>query len=125
LQTDESEAAKAAKMLELFPSLPPSGQEEAVQHLSNLVDDKDYAPLGKLLKDPKLPEGVLDVLVVDLLNRPNPTKLPLLLEVARNPDHPKASEAKELMQLYLESDFGTDWDQWKARMESWLKENPE
>lgn len=125
LQTDESEAAKAAKMLQIFPSLPPSGQEEAAQHLSNLVDDKDYAPLGKLLQDPKLPEGVLDVLVVDLLNRPNSTKLPLLLEVAQNSDHPKASEAKELMQLYLESDFGTDWGQWKARMERWLKDNPD
>ena len=125
LQTDESEAAKAAKMLEIFPSLPPSGQEEAAQHLSNLVDDKDYAPLGKLLQDPKLPEGVLDVLVVDLLNRPNSTKLPLLLEVAQNSDHPKAGEAKELMQLYLESDFGTDWGQWKARMERWLKDNPD
>jgi len=125
LQTDEPEAAKAGKMLELFPSLPPSGQEEAAQHLSNLVDDKDYAPLGKLLLDAKLPDGVLDVLMVDLLNRPNSTKLPLLLEVARNAYHPKAGEAKELMQLYLESDFGTDWDQWKARMERWLKDNPD
>jgi hypothetical protein len=125
LQTDEPEAAKARKILEVFPSLPASGQEEAAQHLSNLTDDRDYAPLGKLLTDAKLPEGVLDVLVVDLLNRPNSTKLPLLLEVAQNPDHPKAVEARELMGLYLQADFGADWGQWKTRLAQWLKENPD
>ena len=76
--------------------------------MSNLLADAEYAPLGKFLKDSKLPEPVLDVLIVDVLNRPNGLKLPLLLEVAREPQHPKAAEAKDLLELYLEEDYGTD-----------------
>ena len=83
------------------------------------------APLGKLLTDSKLPEEVLDVLIVDVLNRPNSLKLPLLLEVARDTQHPKAAEAKDLLELYLEEDYGSDWNKWQAKMEQWLKENPD
>ena len=60
---------------EMFPNLPEDGKEEVAQHLSNLVADEDYAPLGKLLTDATLPESVLDVLMADVLNRPNAVKL--------------------------------------------------
>ena len=58
-------------------------------------------------------------------NRPNTLKLPLLLEVARDAQHPKAGEAKGLLALYLEADYGQDWNQWQSKIEDWLKENPE
>ena len=118
-------ADKARKLFELFPQLPRDGQAEVAQHLSNLVSDKDYAGLGKLLADAKLPEPVLDVLMGDLLNRPNSVKLPELLEVARDPEHPKAAEAKELLAFFLDQDLGADWTKWQAKMEQWLKENPD
>jgi len=70
-------------------------------------------------------EAVLDVLLADALNRPNSLKLPLLLEVARQPDHPKAGEAKDLLELFLEEDHGKDWGQWQAKLEQWLKDNPD
>ena len=56
---------------------------------------------------------------------PNAVKLPLLLEVARTPQHPKAEEAKDLLELYLEEDYGADWNKWQANMEQWIKDNPE
>lgn len=118
-------ADKAKRLFELFPRLPRDGQVEVAQHLSNLVSDKDYAPLGKLLADAKQPEPVLDVLFGDVLNRPNSLKLPALLDVARDPDHPKAGDAKEILAVYLDQDFGNDWTQWQARMEQWLKDNPD
>src|SRR6185312_871612 len=67
--SDDPDTNKVQKLFALFPKLPPDGQEEAAQHLSNLVDDEDYAPLGELLKNDKLPEGVLDELLADALNR--------------------------------------------------------
>ena len=108
----------------LFPTLPPEGKEEVVQHLSNLVEDEDYPPLSRLLADPKLPEDVLDVLMADLLNRPNTIKLPMFLELAFVPDHPKAEEAKDLLELYLDEDYGTDKVKWEEAMQKWLK-NPD
>jgi hypothetical protein len=125
LSADTDETQKAKQMLAILPSLPEAGQVEAAQHLSNLLPDAEYAPLGKLLTEPKTPEAVLDVLMVDALNRPNSIKLPLLLEMARVPQHPKATEAKDLLELYLEEDYGTDWNKWQAKMQQWLKDNPD
>ena len=68
---------------------------------------------------------MLDFLLDDVLNRPNSLKLPALLAVARNAQHPKAAEAKDFLQLFLEEDYGSDWDKWQARMEQWLKDNPD
>ena len=47
-----------------------------------------------------LPEDILDVLLEDVLNRPNTIKLPMLLEVARDPQNPKSAEAKDVLELF-------------------------
>ena len=125
LGSESDETSKARQMLAMFPRLPPEGQVEVAQHLSNLLPDDEYAALGKLLTDSKLPEEVLDVLMIDVLNRPNSLKLPLLLQVARDPQHPKAVEAKELLEVYLEEDFGSDWSKWQTKLDQWMKDNPD
>lgn len=125
LASDGDDTNKVNQLLEMFPTLPEEGQVEVAQHLSNLVDDANYAPLAELLKNAKLPEDVLDVLMGDVLNRPNATKLPLLLDVARTPDHAKAEEAKDLLELYLDENYGTDWAKWQEKTKAWLKQNPD
>ena len=125
LGSEGQDTDKAKQMLAMFPRLPEDAQVEVAQHVSNLLPDQEYAPLGKLLLDSKLPEAVLDVLIVDVLNRPNSLKLPLLLEIAQNPQHPKAGEAKDLLELYLEQDYGTDWNKWQAKLKQWMIDNPD
>ena len=125
LSPDTDNTNKVAQLLDLFPHLPEDGQVEVAQHLSNLVADENYAPLGQLLQNAKLPEQVLDILMADALNRPNGVKLPVLLDVAQNPDNAKAGEAKDLLELYLDGDYGTDWNQWRQKLQQWLKENPD
>jgi hypothetical protein len=122
LSSESEDTNKVKQLFAMFRTLPPEGQEEVVQHLSNLVEDEDYAPLGQMLLDTKLSEEVLDVLMADLLNRPNATKLPMFLQVARTPEHPQAQEAKDLLELYLDEDYGTDWNKWQQEMEKWLKD---
>ena len=119
------EADKAKRMIELFPTLPPNGQEEVARHLTNLLPDQDYGLLRTYLTNASLPENVLDVLLGDVLNRPNRVKLPALLEVSRDTQHPKAAEAKDFLQLFLEQDYGSDWDKWQAGVEQWLKAHPD
>jgi hypothetical protein len=123
--SDESDTNKVKKLYALFPKLPPDGQEEVAQHLSNLVDDEDYAPLGEMLKNDKLSEGVLDELLADVLNRPNNLKLPLLLDVAGDANHVKHEEAKDLLELYLGEDYGSDWSVWRQHMTTWMQQNPD
>jgi len=125
LTGEEPETDKAKKMIELFPNLPPEAQEEVAHHISNLTTDENYAPIGKFLTNTALPEAVLDVFTEDVLNRPNSIKLPALLDIARDPQHPKAGEAKDILELFLEDDFGTDWTRWQARLDQWLKDNPD
>ena len=125
LGSTNSDSDKAKQMLEMFPQLPADGQEEVARHLSNLVADQDYGAMRAYLTNASLPAAVLEVLFGDVLNRPNDLKLPALLEVARTPEHPKATEAKDVLQLFLEEDYGNDWDKWQAKMEEWLKANPD
>src|SRR5437870_3404738 len=61
LTSDGEDSAKTKTMIEMFPHLPEDGQVEVAQHLSNLLPDENYEPLGKFLKDSRLPEPVLDV----------------------------------------------------------------
>jgi len=77
------------------------------------------------LTNADLPENVLDVLLDDALNRPNSLKLPALLDIARNEQNPEAAQAKDFLELFLDEDYGTNWDQWQASMDQWLKENPD
>jgi len=125
LSSANSNPDKARQMLEMFPQLPADGQEELARHLSNLVPDQDYGALRTHLTNASLPAAVLDVLLGDVLNRPNSLKLPAMLDVARTPQHPKAGEAKDFLELFLEEDYASDWDKWQAKMEEWLKANPD
>jgi hypothetical protein len=122
---DDDDTNKVKQLFALFPALPEDGQDEVAEHLSNLLSDEDYAPLGDLLKNPTLPESVLDTLIADVLNRPNAIKLPMFLELARNPDHPKSEEGRDYLELYLDEDYGDDWNKWQEKMQEWLKENPD
>jgi hypothetical protein len=125
LGAEGDEKDKAKKLIDMFPHLPPEGQEEVAHHLSNLVADEDYAPMSNFVTNSALPEAVLDVFVEDVFNRPNAIKLPLLLDIAQDPQHPRASEAKDVLELFLEEDFGSDWTKWHAKMDKWLKDNPD
>lgn len=122
---DTSDQEKVKRMFAMFPLLPEDGQVEVAQHLANLVPDEEYAPLGQMLTNSALPEEVLDVLLADVLNRPNAAKMPALLAVARDPANSKSGEARELLELFLDEDYGEDWNIWQEKVDEYLKANPE
>ena len=122
-QIDETK--KAEELLALYPNLPEDGQLEAIQHISNLLPDDRYAAIAPLLTSAQTSEAVLEILLTDLLNRPNELKLPTLLQVARTPDHPKADDARDILEVFVDANHGTDWAQWEAAVQKYLKENPE
>jgi hypothetical protein len=125
LREDGESGPKGKRLLELFPRFPEEGQIDVAQHIANLLPDEDYAPFAAYFTSTNTPVDVQDVIMADLLGRPNSIKLPTLLEAARSPQHSKASDAKDLLELYLEKDYGTDWDRWQKEMEIWLKANPD
>jgi hypothetical protein len=126
LGSDEiDEARKADALLAMLPTLPEDGQLEAVQHISNLLPDERYPSIAPILTNALSSEPVLEALLTDLLNRPDALKLPTLLQLARIPDHPKAGEARDVLEVYVDENFGTDWAKWDGAIQKFLRENAE
>jgi hypothetical protein len=119
--SDAANSATAQTLINLLPTLPPEGQTEAAQHISNLLSDKDYNRVLPIVKNPTMTEDVLDVLVTDLMNRDDTVKLPTLLEIAKIPNHPHHEEAATDLQIFLDEDYGTDWAKWDAKLKEYLK----
>jgi hypothetical protein len=115
----------SARLLALYPELPAEGQAEIAPHLVATLPDTDYASVGNILTNILTPEEVLDVLLTDLLDRPAATRLNTLLTVARNAEHPKAGDARDLLAALMEQDHGTDWKTWEASIVAWLASHPE
>jgi hypothetical protein len=112
LEDGDSDAAKARRLLALAVTLPEEEQLEAADHAVNLVTDADYDVLRAALVNPQTPEPVLDSLLADVLSRGNSFKLPALVAIARLPDHPRATEARDLLELHIGEDHGTNWAAW-------------
>lgn len=125
LLTETNANAKADEMLQLFPRLPEEGQREVAQYLSGMLADTNYAALGQYLTNATTSEPVLDILLAGLLNRPSMVKLPWLLEMAEDAQNPRSEQAYDLLQVFLEQDYGNDWSRWQASISSWLKDNPD
>lgn len=125
LAADTEIVDKYKELLKLYPTFPEDGKIEAAKHLCNLVPDDDYADMGKLLADPKVPATVAEDVLFDLFNRPNSLKVPLMLQVARTPGHPGAEKAREDLALLLEDNYGTDWGRWERATQDYLKNNPD
>jgi hypothetical protein len=98
---------------------------ELSQHLVNMVQDDHYDGAAQLLTNPATPSEVSTVLMNDLLNRNNTLKLPMLLSVARDDDHPLKDQAREMLELLIQQDAGTNWDQWGEAINTWLQNNPQ
>jgi hypothetical protein len=123
LTAETNNAEKAKQLLALFPHLPEAGQIEAAQQLSFLVPDQEYPAMDRYLTNSALPDPVLGFLLAGTLNRPNEVRIPLLLEVARDGQNPKAAEARDFLRLFTGRDYGEDWNRWQTGMDQWVREN--
>jgi len=125
LLADVDSNTKADRILALIPNAPPDAQVELSQHLVNMVQDDHYDGAAQLLTNAVTPSAVSTVLMNDLLNRGNTLKLPMLLAVAENTDHPLKDQAREMLELLLQQDNGSNWDQWSTAINTWLQNNPQ
>ena len=121
LRANADEGQTAQMLINMLPTLPKEGQAEAAQHITNLVLDKEYSRILPLVKNPGLAKEVLDVFVTDLMNREDTVKLPVLLDIAKIPNHPHHEEAVSDLQIFLDEDNGTDWAKWDTALKSYLK----
>jgi hypothetical protein len=125
LDSDLDEKQLSQHILALWPFLPLTNQVEAAQYLADLTPDESYASLRPILTNPATDGEAVDELITDLLNRPEALQLPLFLDIAKTPGHPRQETARDYLELYVEEDYGQDWLQWEQAVQRYLKENPE
>jgi hypothetical protein len=125
LLSDTDPNTKADRILAMIPTAPSNAQVELSQHLVNMVQDDHYGGTAQLLTNATTPVAVSTVLMNDLLNRNNTLKLPTLLAVAQDNDHPLKDQARDMLELLIQEDDGTNWDQWAASIDTWLQNNPQ
>jgi len=114
---------KSDAILKLMTVAPADAQRELAQHLINMTQDDHYDGVAGLLTNAATQTDVSTVLMNDLLNRRNTLKLPMLLAIARNPDHPLDGQARDMLSLFLQADYDTNWDQWSEAVDTWLQQN--
>jgi hypothetical protein len=124
LRSSADETQTAQILINILPTLPAEGQSDAAQHIANLLTDDQYARALPLVKNPNLPEEVLDVFVTDLMNREDKVKLPTLWEIARMPNHPHHEEALSDIEILIDEDFESlnhDFNKLKIGIDKFIK----
>jgi hypothetical protein len=110
-----SNAAKARRLVSMFPELPADGLATAAEECVERLPDADYNAVAlPVIASPQTHGAVANVLFADLMERPDAITLPALLRIAQIPNHSYAKFAKENLRLLLDEDFGSDWPKWDA-----------
>ena len=125
LESELDDTNIAFRLLALLPMMPAQEKVEATEHIVNLVPDENYEAVTPLVTNATTSVEMLDILISDLLLRPESVQLPLFLQMARNPVHPSREDGRDYLELYLGEDFGENWSAWEAAMRQWLADNPE
>lgn len=123
LTSDEDSALAARKLIATLPQLPPEAQEEYVAHAVNLCEDDEFAQLETVYLATNTPPAVVETIFDDALNRPDELKLPMLAKTLRNPSHPMAGEAREILEMYLDLEPGAaPAAGWEAAVQQYLRD---
>jgi hypothetical protein len=113
-------AERSRRMQELLPQLPAAQQVEAAHHLVTFATDAAPESVVEPLLNTNTHRWTYGVLMLGLLQRADRIRLPALLEIARNPEHPKSEEAAQYLQFLLEGDDATNSRTWDAKIEARL-----
>jgi hypothetical protein len=123
LHEDGDVTEKAKRMSQLYSHLPAELQTECAQHLVNFSTDTSPEPLLEPLLSEKGNATAQGVLLLGLLQRTDKIRLPVLLKIASNANHPHTSEALQYLQFLLEADHGLDWDRWAEAVHKRIAES--
>jgi len=126
ISADADNQTTVRQLLDGLQRLPVEAQEEYIAHALNLCEDEDYARVETIYLAAGTPPEVSEEIFNDVLNRPDEVKLPLLVKTLRQPAHPMAGEAREILEMYLDLDEGqAPLAGWEAAVQQYLVEEQE
>jgi hypothetical protein len=111
----------ARRLFEMMPGLPVEGRVRAAEEAIQRTPSAEYVTVAQpVLANPGTYPPSLIVLFSDLMERPDEVRLPALLAIARNSEHPLAREAQGNLAFVLKQDAGTDWVRWEGAIRAKL-----
>ncbi len=115
-----TEAQKGRRLLEAIPTLAVEGRETAAEEAIKRIPDSEYRHVQIALSNPATFGTAISVFFSDLMDRPDELRLPTLLAIAQNSEHPYASSARDNLSFVLKQNLGTDWTRWDAAIRQQL-----
>ncbi len=125
VQGDSEAGGKAVRLAALMRTAPEAGRAEVFHYLAGCASNQQYGLVREILTNSQTPESVCRGAWNDLLNRPDSIRLPALLEIAANDQHPMRQQARDMLSFVLANVDATNAGQWRDLVEARLKENPE
>jgi hypothetical protein len=104
-----------------FSKLPAETHAAAARQMVNLVPDGAFDGMLRILLNPKTSTEAKGIIFQDVMIRPDALRLPALLEVMEQTEHPHAKDARYTLGTILGGDWGTDYKQWRARVDTELR----
>jgi hypothetical protein len=112
------------RLLDLLPTLPVQARATATEEAITRISNADYSQVIPTLTNPQTHSLTHAVLLTDLMARPDSIRLPVLLQIARTPQHPLAEPARDNLDGLMGQNYGTDWNRWDTAIRAALAKNP-
>jgi len=125
---DMPDDRKALALLNKVHTLPDEpAKVVAVEHATHLMSDEQFKQLRSQIMslNDTGGEDMKDAILRDILTRAENVRMPALVDLLRRPTYPGQQEVREILEAYLEVDYGTDFPKWDAAVRQWLIENDE
>lgn len=125
---DLSDDRKAVALLNKVYTLPDeSAKVVAMEHATSLMSDNQFKQLKSQIMslNDTGSEDMKDTILRDILTRAENVRMPALVDLLRRPAYPGQQEVREVLEAYLDVDYGMDFPKWDAAVRQWLIENDE
>lgn len=125
-RNDLSVPQKIEALLAAAPGFSLDDRLAALEVAMELIPDEDHPKYRlRLLRSAGTPE-LRDLIAHDALSRGEEIGLPVLLDILRlAPSEEESRDIRDLLEAYLDHDYGADADDWEQPVKRWLAENKE
>ena len=118
-----ADTEKVERLLAMLSGLSGNGKKIAMDYATQLITDEDYLRQRPRLLRLANSDELREVVMLDVLTRDDGIKMPSLVELLSAPSETTRSEAREILALFLEQDYGDDPRKWHEPLMKWLAEN--
>jgi|GEM_PF-4551433 len=127
-RVDMADDNKAIALLnKVYTSPDEPTKVVAMEYATQLMSDEQFKKSKSQIMslNDSGSEDMQETILRDILTRAENVRMPALVDLLRRPPYPGQQEIREILEAYLDVDYGTDIPKWDAAVHQWLVENDE